>query len=223
MSSLSGTVDVSLAASPVQSDTGLTISDGSFTTGSYFDTQALDVNSYSVSYTYHDYTGTNSNGSYTVAFDTVDISGTLTVTPATPNLSLSVTGITYGTVLTDSQLMPSTATWTVGTATETVSGTFAFASLSVARRRRPSETVTFTPTDSTDYATATGTVTVNVNPATPNLSLSATGITYGTVLTDSQLSASTAWTVGSERRRRSPERSPSRRWLLPTAAAPARR
>ena len=96
--------------------------------------------------------------------DYATATGTVTVNvdPATPNLSLSATGITYGTVLDNSQLSASTASWTVGTATETVSGTFAFASLVAPDGGSPSETVTFTPGDSTDYTSATGTVTVNV-------------------------------------------------------------
>ena len=52
-----------------------------------------------------------------------------------------------------------------------------------------SENVTFTPTNTTDYVPTTATVTVNVAKATPTVnSVGAVNITYGTALTNGQLS-----------------------------------
>ena len=51
-------------------------------------------------------------------------------------------------------------------------------------------TATFTPTDAANYNTATGTVSLTVNNATPTITWTApSAITYGTVLSATQLNA----------------------------------
>ncbi|MGO8748675.1 MAG: hypothetical protein ACLQNE_22115, partial [Thermoguttaceae bacterium] len=51
--------------------------------GSDFNTPALSIGSHPVTYTNLNFSGTNSNGSYTVQFDNVTTSGTLRVNPVT--------------------------------------------------------------------------------------------------------------------------------------------
>ena len=89
----------------------------------------------------------------------------VTVSPATPTVSVNPVIITYGTALSNSQLS-GTATVTVGGNPVAVTGTFTYTTTDAGNvlgaGAGQSETVTFTPSDSTDYATASTTVTVNV-------------------------------------------------------------
>jgi hypothetical protein len=140
--------------------------------------------------------GTLSAANYRFAFQ----SGMLRVTPATPTFSsLGVAGLTYGAVLSDSQLGGS-ATWTVAGSPVSVPGTFSFGSLAgtVLNAGSHPEPVTFDPTDGTDYTSASGTVTVVVSPATPAVSVNAVNLAYDTALANSQLHGTTTWTVGGQ-------------------------
>ena len=58
-----------------------------------------------------------------------------------------------------------------------------------------SEPVIFTPNDTTDYTTVTTSVIVNVSQATPDVSLNAVNLTYGTALKDDQFSGTATWIV----------------------------
>ena len=116
---------------------------------------------------------------------------TVNVAQATPTLSVSAVDITYGTALADSQLSSDTASWTVadldqrGRLVHLHHG----GGQRPERRQRPDRDRDLHPGDSTDYTTATATVTVNVAQATPTLSVSPVGITYGTALADSHSAA----------------------------------
>jgi sugar lactone lactonase YvrE len=95
----------------------------------------------------------------------------VTVSLATPAVTVNPVNLTYGTALADGQLS-GTATWTVGGQAVTVAGTFTYTSaagtvLNVGSGQ--SEAVTFTPTDSTDYATVSTTVSDNVARARPTV------------------------------------------------------
>jgi len=99
-------------------------------------------------------------GSYTIGY----VNGTLTVNPATPNISWSnAAPITFFTPLTGMQL-DAVASWTVGGSAVTVVGTLAYTppvgALLLAGTRTLS--AKFTPFDTTDYTTATATVQIDV-------------------------------------------------------------
>jgi CSLREA domain-containing protein len=104
----------------------------------------------------------------------------LTISQATPTISVNPVNITFGTALANGQLSGA-ATWLVGGSKVTVSGTFAYTSAKgtvLGAGAGQSEAVTFTPDDSTDYTTASATVTVNVTQATPTVQVTDAGGTY---------------------------------------------
>jgi len=107
-----------------------------------------------------------------------------TGTQATPTITWAApAAITYGTPLSATQL----------NATASVSGTFTYspAAGTVLTAGLQTLTATFTPTDSVDYTTATATVTLTVNQATPTITwFTPAAITYGTLLSATQLNAS---------------------------------
>jgi sugar lactone lactonase YvrE len=143
----------------------------------------------SVTYSFLDSTGAFAPAS--------DSSHTLTVTPATPDVSLNPVKLTYGTALTNSQLSGA-ATWTLIGKPVTVPGKLSYSSASgtvLGAGNDQAESVTFKPDDLTDYAPVTTSVTVNVSPATPNVSVSPVNLIYGTALANSQLSGTATWTV----------------------------
>ena len=81
-----------------------------------------------------------------------------------------------------------------------VAGTFAYSPTSgnILTAGLQTLSVTFTPTDTTDYNSATGSVTLTVNKATPTLSWATpAAINYGTVLSATQLDASSGAVAGS--------------------------
>lgn len=111
-------------------------------------------------------------GNYTVT----NTPGTLTVTQATPVVSVWPTAgtITYGQTLTSSVLTGGAAS---------VAGTFAFTAPTTAPNAGVySAAAMFTPTDKTDYSTVQGTVSVTVRKAaqTINFTALATPVTLGT-------------------------------------------
>jgi len=153
---------------------------GAFSTT--FDTSSLAVSGspYTISYAY------TSDGTFASASAT----STLTVTQATPTITWpNPSAITYGTALSATQLdatasVPGIYTYTpaVGTVLKAGAG--------------QTLSVTFTPMDSTDYSTATATATINVHQATPVMTwANPADITYGTVLSSTQLDAAASWTV----------------------------
>jgi len=116
---------------------------------------------------------------YTTAKATV----TLAVSKATPTITWATpAAITYGTALNATQLNATSATagtlaYSLATGTMLTAGAHTFS-------------VTFTPTDAANYHMATATVTLTVNKATPAITWAAPAtITYGTVLSGSQLDA----------------------------------
>jgi uncharacterized repeat protein (TIGR03803 family) len=108
---------------------------------------------------------------------------TLTINKATPTVTWATpAAITYGTTLSATQL----------NATASVPGSFVYSpgtrTLLGAGTRTLS--VTFTPTNTTNYNTVTQTVTLVVNQATPTITWNTpAAITYGTVLSATQLNA----------------------------------
>jgi hypothetical protein len=93
------------------------------------------------------------------------------------------TPITYGTALGATQL----------NATANVGGTFTYSPAAGTVLGPGAQTLraTFTPTDTTDYVPTTATISLTVNKATPTITWAApAAITFGTVLSASQLNAS---------------------------------
>ena len=124
----------------------------------------------------------------------------VTVSPATPTVSVNPVNITYGTALSNTQLS-GTATWTVGGNPVTVTGTFTYTTAAgtvLGAGTGQSEAVTFTPSDSTDYTTASTTVTINVAQAgtTTALSSSMNPTVYGQAVTFTATVASAVPLVG---------------------------
>ena len=101
-----------------------------------------------------------------------DSSQTLSVTPATANVSLNPVNLTYGTALANGQLSGS-ATWTVDGLTVTVPGEYSYTTPGtvLGAGNGQAESVTFTPSDMTDYSALSATVLVNVAQATPTVSV----------------------------------------------------
>ena len=134
----------------------------------------------------------------TVDYATVSTTVSVNVSAATPTVNVSPVSITYGTALSNSQLS-GTATWTVGGNPVSVPGTFTYTSAAgtvLNAAGGQSEAVTFTPGDSADYNSVSTTVSVIVAAATPTVSVSPVSITYGTALSNSQLSGTATWTIG---------------------------
>ena len=146
--------------------------DGSFS--AVFDTHALVVagSPYTVSYDFA------ASGNF------LGCSGTssLTITPATLDVSVSAVNISYGTALVDTQLSGSASE--AGTP---VAGTFAYDPSVVgtvlhANVAPQSEPVIFTPTDTTDYNSVTATASINVSKAILSIGTVYDSLTYGTTL-----------------------------------------
>ena len=158
--------------------------------------------------------GTPSLASYTLVTGN-SLTGTPTLNPSIPNYQLVVSGnnvllqqqivkatptivavpsasaITYGQTLADSNLTGGTAS---------TPGSYAFTVPSTAPGvGTANQNVTFTPNDTANYNTATTSVSVTVGKATPTISAppTASGITYGQTLADSNLTGGTASTPGS--------------------------
>ena len=147
-----------------------------------------------------------SNGTFTVTVTVTDQFsdsnlGTLAVvSPATPTVSVNLVSITYGTALSNSQLI-GTATWTVGGSPVAVAGTFTYTTAAgtvLGAATGQTEAVTFTPTDSIDYTTASTTVIVNVAQAgtTTALSSSINHTVYGQAVSFTATVASAGPAVG---------------------------
>jgi hypothetical protein len=114
------------------------------------------------------------------------------VSKATPTIATAPTasGITFGQTLADSDL--------TGGEASTV-GTFAFTTPSTAPNAgTASQEVTFTPSDVDNYNNATTTVSVTTSKATPTIAAAptASGITFGQTLADSDLTGGEASTGG---------------------------
>src|SRR6266568_5059338 len=111
---------------------------------------------------------------------------TLTVNKATPTITWATPApIVYGTALSATQLNASTAP----------AGSFAYTPASGTVLGAGSQILSdkIATTETTDYNTATATVTLTVNKATPTITWATpASITYGTVLSATQLNASTA-------------------------------
>ena len=129
-------------------------------------------------------------GSYTVvatvnsADYTGAATGTLTIAKATPSLAwASPAAITYGTALSATQLnamanVPGTFTYTPAAGTVLHAGA------------NQALTASFTPTDAVDYTAASVSTLITVKQANPTVTWNApAAITYGTLLSASQLSA----------------------------------
>jgi hypothetical protein len=119
----------------------------------------------------------------------LDTSG-ITITTVAPVL-VDPINITYGTALANSQLQ-GIALATVGSNLVTIPGTFTFtgaAGITLHGGQGQIEAVTFTPANLMQYAPKSTTVVVNVAKIAPVIgSVSPISITYGTALTNSQLS-----------------------------------
>ena len=105
---------------------------------------------------------------------------------ATPSITWAPpASIVYGTALSGTQL----------NASASVPGTFAYnppAGTVLNAGASQTLSVIFTPTDTTSYSTATASVTISVTRATPSLTWpTPTSIVYGTVLSATQLNATT--------------------------------
>jgi hypothetical protein len=132
---------------------------------------------------------------------TASLSYTLTIDRVVPTLAVNPVYLVYGTALADSQLV-GTATAVINGQTVNVPGTFFFG----ISGQRTAGTVlgagdhyqwfTFVPDDPAAYYYVGTSVPVHVARATPTLSWSPAAITYGTPLSDAQLDAQAAWTVG---------------------------
>ena len=136
----------------------------------------------------------------TADYGTATGTTTINVDKATPTISwLTPAAITYGTALSGTQL-DATSSWTVGTASGPVAGTFAYTPASgtvLSAGASQTLSVSFTPSDTADYGTATQTATIDVDKATPTVSWATPAdITYGTALSGTQLDAASSWTVG---------------------------
>ena len=114
---------------------------------------------------------------------TGSVSGTLSVTKATPSITWATpAAISYGGALGAAQL----------NATANVPGTFVYnpAAGTVPSAGNQNLSVTFSPTDAANYATATANVTLTVNKATPTITWATpSAITFGTALGAPQLNA----------------------------------
>jgi hypothetical protein len=102
-----------------------------------------------------------------------NLSVTVNVGKATPNVTVNPVNLTYGTALANSQLS-GTATFIVNGTKVSVPGTYRYTSKAgkvlPASASAYTEQVTFKPTDTTDYVTLTDlSVTVNVGMATPKV------------------------------------------------------
>jgi hypothetical protein len=119
----------------------------------------------------------------TTDYKTVTDTIYLTVNQATPTITWATpAAIIYGTALSATQL----------DATASVPGTFSYSTPSGNILTAGSHLITasFYPTDSTDYAYTTASVTLMVNKATPAITWATpAAITYGTVLSSTQLNA----------------------------------
>ena len=132
----------------------------------------------------------SSSGATSVNITTAS-SGNL-VSKATPTITTTPTAsdITFGQTLADSNLTDGAAS---------TGGTFAFTTPSTAPNAgTASRGVTFTPTDGDNYNNATTTVSVTTNKATPTITTAptASGITFGQTLADSNLTDGSASTDG---------------------------
>jgi hypothetical protein len=127
------------------------------------------------------------------------VNQTLTVVKATPTITVAPTAsdITYGQTLANSTLTGGSASIQAGL--YVAAGTYTFTTPSTAPSvGTANQGVTFTPNDSDNYNTATTSVSVTVGKATPTISVAPTAsdITYGQTLADSNLTGGTASTAG---------------------------
>lgn len=123
------------------------------------------------------------------------IAGTITVNKANPKISWSPSSFVYGRILASTDLN-ATAT---GVKNDTLSGTFSYAytvdkTVTVVKigdllnAGSYSITVTFTPS-SKNYNSGTATATLVITQSSLTMAFNATTITYGDVLTSTQLNA----------------------------------
>ncbi|MCX6404200.1 MAG: IPT/TIG domain-containing protein [Actinobacteria bacterium] len=133
------------------------------------------------------------NVAVTTLGGTATSTGAFTVNKATPSVTAtpSAAAITYGQTL-------ASATLSGGSAT--VAGSFAYATPTAAPAAGTAdESVVFTPSNTTSYNTVTFSVSVTVNKANPTVTSapSASGITYGQTLADSNLTGGSVSVAGS--------------------------
>jgi hypothetical protein len=126
---------------------------------------------------------------YVIAAD----SATINVDQAAPLITWPHPGdIYYGTALSGTQLDAS-ASWIVGGVTTTVAGTPTYTpdpGTVLPAGNGQTLSVSFVPTDTTDYTRATATAIINVNKPAPIITWAdPADITYGTVLSTTQLNA----------------------------------
>ena len=126
-------------------------------------------------------------------YNTVSLSVSVTTNKATPSVTAvpSAAAITYGQTL-------ASATLSGGSAT--VAGSFAYATPSTAPDvGSADQSVVFTPSSASNYNTVSLSVSVTVNKANPTVSAgpSASGITYGQTLADSNLTGGSVSVAGS--------------------------
>jgi hypothetical protein len=137
--------------------------------------------------------------------DTTDYTGatfavTIDVLQATPTIAWpDPANIVYGTPLSNTQL-DATSSWTVGGVTGSVAGTFTYtpaAGTVLGAGDDQTLSVSFAPTDKTDYTGATFATKIDVLQATPTIAWpDPANIVYGTPLSNTQLDATSSWTVG---------------------------
>ena len=132
----------------------------------------------------------------TPALSDIIISGA-PLPPPTPVITPAINwtapaAITYGTLLSATQLNATT--------TPSVAGTFAYtpaAGTELGAGNGQTLSVTFTPTDTALYTSATGSVLINVLKATPVITWATpAAITYGTALSAAQLNATRRMSPG---------------------------
>ncbi len=135
--------------------------------------------------------------------DYAEVSKTVTVNvgTATPTVTVNPVNIIPGTALDNGQL-GGTATSTINGSTVSVSGLFSYttnAGVVLNAGNGQMENVTFTPKDITDFTAVASSVTVNVAQTTPVAStvfLKPVNISYGTALTNAQLSGTATYPIG---------------------------
>ena len=131
------------------------------------------------------------NPTDTTDYNTANGSVLLTVNKITPAITWATPSpITYGTALSATQL-DATSGGVAGTMVYTPDGG------TVLGAGTQTLSVTFTPTDLTDYNTASASVTLTVGKVTPTITWATpSAITYGTVLSTTQLNATSGGVAG---------------------------
>ena len=132
-------------------------------------------------------------------YHSLTVNVNVSITPATPTLSVDPVVETYG-ATTPTGFLSGTATIPYGGQSASVGGGIMFCSqvpplLGVGQY---TESVHFLPYDTIDFYPVLGTVSITVNPATPTVSVNPVTINNGTALANSQLSGTATWTVNGQ-------------------------